>query len=216
MTIENFVIGANRNPFNYEKVEQISRDVVTPWLTLEDITDQINLFGDSSQDNYLSGLELAVRQFIEDYLGMSIFATGYRVYYNADSLMGVPLSLDLPQISQNSNPAGASITINSVKYWDSSNTLITVDSANYFYDNSGNKIIINSLPTDINSLRTSPVYCEYTTAPNALSTYPVIKHAGLMLITHWYNTRSTATDKIFRDIPFGVHALLRPYKPLVL
>ena len=71
----------NRNPFNYEKVEQIGRDFVTAWLTLDQITQQLNLFEDESQDTYLQGLEIATRMAIEDYLGMAIFPTQYRVFY---------------------------------------------------------------------------------------------------------------------------------------
>ena len=56
--------GVTRNPFNYVKVEQIDRDVVTPWLTLDEITKQINLYSDESQDVYLKSLELAVRQAV--------------------------------------------------------------------------------------------------------------------------------------------------------
>jgi hypothetical protein len=51
-------LNTNRNPFNYEKVEQVSRDIVTEWLTLEEITQQLNLFQDESQDSYLSSIEL--------------------------------------------------------------------------------------------------------------------------------------------------------------
>jgi len=31
-----------------------------------------------------------------------------------------------------------------------------------------------------------------------------------------YNNRSNTTEKIIREIPFGVSSLLRPYKDLVL
>jgi len=71
--------GATRNPFNYVKVEQINRDVVTQWLTLDEITNQMNNWGDESQDDYLKGLELAVRGAVEDYLGLTIFPITYRV-----------------------------------------------------------------------------------------------------------------------------------------
>ena len=33
---------ATRNPFNYTKVEQIARDLTTNWLTLDEITNQLN------------------------------------------------------------------------------------------------------------------------------------------------------------------------------
>jgi hypothetical protein len=49
-----------------------------------------------------------------------------------------------------------------------------------------------------------------------LSTYPVIKQAGLLLFTHLYNNRSNTTDIQLKEIPFGVATLLRPYKPLVM
>lgn len=207
-----------RNPFNYEKVEQINRDVVTHWLTLEELTQQINLYDDESQDAYVNGLELATRQAIEDYLGMSIFPVSYRVWYNSSSLYGTPLTLDLPEVSQNLNPALSGVTINAVKYWTQDNppALVTVDPLTYYYDPSGNKVVLQSLPSNLNAAMTSPVYCEYTTAANPLATYPVIKQAGLLLFVHLYNNRSNTTESTLREIPFGVATLLRPYKPLVM
>lgn len=208
--------GENRNPFNYSKVEQLSRDSVTPWLTLPEMREQVNLYGDTSQDTYLSQLELGVRQYVEDYLGMSIFPVKYRVYYDAASLYGTPLALDLPAVSQNLYPTQSGVSVNAVKYWNANNVLTTVASSTYYYDNSGDKVIVSSLPTDISTSRTSPIVCEYTTASNPLSEYAVIRQAGLMLLTHWYNTRASVVEKIMRDVPFSFHALLRNYKPLVL
>jgi hypothetical protein len=208
--------GANRNPFNYAKVEQLSRDSVTPWLTLAEMRDQVNLYGDTSQDDYLSQLEVGVRQYIEDYLGMPIFPIQYRVYYDAGSLYGVPLSLDLPAVSQNFYANQSGVSVKAVKYWNASNVLTTVPVANYYYDQSGDKVIVTTLPTDISTDRTSPVFCDYTVVANPIADYPVIRQAGLMLLTHWYNIRTSVAEKIMRDVPFSFHALLRAYKPLVL
>lgn len=207
-----------RNPFNYEKVEQINRDNTTQWLTTEQLSQQINLFDDESQDGYLVGLELAVRQAIEDYLGLSIFPVSYRVWYNASSLYGTPLTLDLPEVSQNVNSELPGVTINHVKYWteDSPPQLVTVDPATYYYDPSGNKVVLQSLPNSLNNAMTSPVFCEYTTTANPLAAYPVIQQAGLLLFVHLYNNRSNTTESMLREIPFGVATLLRPYKPLVM
>jgi hypothetical protein len=223
MSVNSDLLGApygasTRNPFSYVKTEQIDRDVVTPWLTLDEITNQINLFEDESQDAYLQSLELAVRQAIEDYLGLSIFSVTYRVWYGAENLAASPVCLDLPEVSQNQYPDMAGVTIERVAYWDNSTppVLTTVSSTQYYYDASGNKVIIQSLPTTINSQMTAPIICEYTTAPNPLQTYPVIKQAGLLLFTHLYNNRSNTTDNQLKDIPFGVSTLLRPYKPLVM
>jgi len=208
----------SRNPFSYVKVEQIARDSLTAWLTLDEITQQLNLFGDESQDTYLTSLEVAVRQAIEDYLGLSIFSVTYRVWYGAENLASSPVSLDLPEVSQNYYPNMAGVTINKVAYYNEAMppVLTTVATNQYFYDPSGNKVIIQSLPTSINSEMTAPIVCEYQTAPNPLSAYPVIKQAGLLLFTHLYNNRSNTTDVQLKEIPFGVAALLRPYKPLVM
>ena len=207
-----------RNPFNYTKVEQINRDVVTPWLTLEEITQHINLFEDESQDTYLKSLELATRQAIEDYLGLSIFSVTYRVWYGPESLVASPTCLDLPEVSQNQYPDESGVEINRVAFWNDSTppVLTTIADTEYYYDASGNKVIVSSLPTNINSSMTAPIIVEYTTAPNPLQTYPVIKQAALLLFTHLYNNRANATETKLKDIPFGVTTLLRPYKPLVM
>jgi hypothetical protein len=223
MSVQNMVEGMpfggqSRNPFNYVKVEQINRDISTEWLSLTDITQQLNLFNDESQDSYLSILELATRQAIEDYLGLSIFSTSYKVYYGVSSLTSSPLSFDLPEISQNSDPSLPSLTINSFGYYTDSfpPVFTTMDSSTYFYDPSGNKLIVQTLPTSINSYMTAPIVLTYSTVANPISTYPVIKQAGLLLLTHLYNNSSDTTDKGIKPIPWGVDVLLRPYKPLVM
>ena len=210
--------GQTRNPFNYVKVEQLARDNTTAWLTQTEVTNQLNLFGDTSQDTYLAAIELATRQAIEDYLGMSIFATTYRVWYGTESLVASPVCFDLPEVSQNSNSALSGVTISFVKYYNDAfpPVVTTISNTEYFYDNSGNKVIVNNMPTSVNTVMTAPIYIDYVTAANPMAAYPVIKQAGLLLLTHLYNNRSNTTDIQLKDIPFGVANLLRPYKPLVM
>jgi hypothetical protein len=207
-----------RNPFNYAKVEQIGRDSSSQWLTLDEMTNQLNLFDDTSQDTYISALGIATRQAIEDYLGMSILPVSYRVYYGTESLVASPISFDLPEVSQNSNPSLPGLTVNSVGYWNDAfpPVFVTLASTNYYYDVSGNKVIVNNLPTDVNTVMTAPIILQYTTVANPLAAYPVIKQAALLLLTHLYNNRANATETKLKDIPFGVTTLLRPYKPLVM
>ena len=223
MSVDNYQYAApfgaqTRNPFNYAKVEQIGRDSSTAWLTLDEMTNQLNLFDDTSQDTYIASLGIATRQAIEDYLGMSILPVTYRVWYGSESLVASPISLDLPEVSQNTNPALSGVTINSVGYWNDAFPPVfqTITNTNYFYDASGNKVIVNNLPTDVNSVMSAPIIVEYLTVANPLANYPVIKQAGLLLLTHLYNNRANATETKLKDIPFGVTTLLRPYKPLVM
>jgi len=188
----------SRNPFNYEKVEQVSRDLATAWLTLDEITQQLNLFEDESQDAYLSGLELATRMAIEDYLGMSIFPTQYKVYYGNPGVTGMACGLDLPAESQ-PNLGQAGIVINSVGYW-----------------NGNVPSIFTTMSNSVSTQIANPIVVVYTANRSPLANYPVIKQAGLLLLTHLYNNRSNTTASPLRDIPFGVDTLLRPYKKLVM
>jgi hypothetical protein len=211
--------GSTRNPFNYDKFEQINRALTTGWLTLEEITQQLNLFGDESQDSYLEGLELAVRMHIEDYLGMPIFPVSYRSYYGISSIYASPVCLDLPQVSYKDSYNSGGVVINNVKYYNDNTpvTLTTLASSNYSYDPTGNKVILpNGTPSDVNVNVTSPIVIEYTVNPNFLQAYPVIKQAALLLLTHLYNNRAETTLSKLQNIPYGVDALLRPYKPLVM
>jgi hypothetical protein len=211
--------GSTRNPFNYDKFEQIDRALTTGWLTLDEITQQLNLFQDESQDPYLESLELAVRMHIEDYLGMPIFPVSYRVYYGLSSIYASPVCLDLPEVSYRDNYGSGSVVIDSVKYYNNANpvTITTLASSNYSYDPTGNKVILPAgTPQDVNMNVTSPIVVEYTVNPNFLQAYPVIKQAALLLFTHLYNNRSETVQGGLQKIPYGVDALLRPYKPLVM
>lgn len=205
-------LAPTRNPFNYDWFEQVDRNITTAWLTLTEIRDQINLYSDTSQDTYLSALELAIRMAIEDYLGLSITEVQYKVYYGASALYGSPLSLDLPETSQ------GGVTIDDVKYYNANTptVLTTVDPSAYYYDPTGQKVICTDLPSDLNPQMTSPVIVTYTLAASPLANYPVIKQAGLLWFTHLYNNRSQTTELNLKTIPLGVDTLLRPYKPLVM
>lgn len=203
-----------RNPFSYEKIEQVSRDIQTSWLTLDEITNQINNWGDESQDGYLEGLEVAVRMAIEDYLGMAIFPIQYRVYYGNFGQTGSTVSLDLPAASEGTT----GITVNSVQYYNASvpSILTTIASSTYQYDPSGNKLILNTVPSNISNQISNPFVVTYTNNASFIAQYPVVKQAGLLLLTHLYNNRSNTSEMRLREIPYGVDALLRPYKKLVM
>lgn len=212
-------VGTSRNPFNYEKVEQISRDIQTAWLTLDEITNQLNLFQDESQDDYLRSLEVATRMAIEDYLGMTIFSVQYKVYYGS-ATTNAPnnqMCLDLPAVSQDFRST-TGVTINTVGFFNTNTppVFVVLDKTNYYYDPTGNKIIVAGIPTEINQVVSNPIVATYTTNANPVAQYPVIKQAGLLLLTHLYNNRSNSIQGGLADIPFGVAQLLRLYKPLVM
>jgi len=220
MAVENQTLAPfysdQRNPYNYAKFEQVNRDVATPWLTLSEITQQLNLFDDESQDTYLQSLELATRMAIEDFIGAAIYPTTYKVYYPNFGLYNTAVFLDLPEVAVTAfNTVG--VVINKVEFYSTSNTVpVVIDSTQYSYDPTGNRVILNTIPNTLNQTVANPVMVTYTQNSAFISTYPVIKQAALMLLTHLYNNRSNTTDTLLREVPFGVASLLRPYKPLVM
>lgn len=222
MAVENQTLAPfysnQRNPYNYAKIEQVNRDLMTEWLTLQEITDQINLFDDESQDRYLESLELAVRMAIEDYLGMAVFPTQYKVYYPNFGLYNTAVYLDLPEVSASlQNQPG--VVINKVECYTTSNTVPELVAANmYSYDPTGNRVILTALPNALNQQVANPVVVTYTQNRSPIANYPVVKQAALLLFTHLYNARSTVSDAVGlkSQIQFGVDTLLRPYKPLVM
>lgn len=220
MAVENQTLAPfyanNRNPYNYAKFEQVGRDVSTAWLTLDEITNQLNLFDDTSQDAYLQGLAVAVRMAIEDFLGMAIFATQYRVYYSNFGLYNTAVYLDLPETTPR-NGSTVGVTIDTVEVYESSNVVpVAMDPSTYSYDPTGNRVILNSVVNEVSQDVANPIVVTYTQNAAFISTYPVVKQAGLLLLTHFYNNRSDTTETQLKQIPFGVQALLRPYKPLVM
>jgi hypothetical protein len=220
MAVENQTLAPfysdQRNPYNYSKFEQVDRDISTQWLSLEEITQQLNLFMDESQDTYLSSIELATRMAIEDYLGMAIFSTTWKVYYPNFGLYNTAVFLDLPAVSS-PDRYGVNVSIKAVEFYSTSNTVpVLIAPSNYSYDPTGNRVILNTIPNTLNQTVANPITVTYVQSANILSQYPVIKQAGLMLLTHIYNNRSNSTETKLHEIPFGVAALLRPYKPLVM
>jgi hypothetical protein len=205
---------SSRNPFSYEKVEQLSRDITTSWLTLDEITQQLNLFEDESQDSFLINLEVATRMAIEDYLGMSIFPITWRAFYGNSSTINTQVYLDLPEVTQGTG----NTTIVNVSYYNQATppVLINLTSNQYFYDQTGNKVVCTSIPTDVNNFMSNPIVVTWTTSANFYAQYPNIKQAGLLLLTHLYNNRSNTTVETLKTLPYGVDQLLRPYKPLVM
>ena len=201
---------STRNPFNYAKVEQVQRDVVTGWLTLDEITQQLNLFEDTSQDDYLTSLELATRMAIEDILGVSLCSVQYKVWYQYPGTGLTTLYLDMPTTN-----VVTTTTLDQVGVY-TADTTITDITTSCTYDPTGNRVIVNSIPNTVSQNIANPLFVKYTQSGSILASYPNVKQAGLMLLTHLYNNRSNSTEGRLAELPFGVAQLLRPYKPLVM
>ena len=197
---------------NWSKAEIVSRDTTTQWLTDSEILNQTNLVGDTSQITMLREYDLVVRTYIEEYLGSAIFSQSWTAWYRLDCTVAAPYYLDLPSTPR---PVSTAVTINTVKAYTAASGLVTLDSSLYTYDSTGNRLVLNSVPT-LSTAVANPVLITFTLAQSPLATNPAVLHAGKMLLTHLYNNRDTHSEKAQNEVPMGFAALLRPYKPLVM
>lgn len=190
---------------NFLRVEEITRDYTTEWLDLTSIKEQLNLWGDDSQDDLLAKFELAARNFIEDYLGGGIFARTYQAYYKVQADKRYYLPKDYPVIL-------------AVQYYDQNNALQNITVGNYVFDPSTKSVLLSSglSGSSFSQSIIAPVLIAYNVAPRNNIANPVVKLAGEMLVTHWYSNRSAVEEKKQSEIPLGFYRMLSPYKPLTM
>lgn len=207
--------GVNATPYNWAKLINTSRDTTSEWIPLDELRDQLNIYGDTSQDAYIQQLELAARFYIEDYLGKPIFQQTYTLYYSNNVIVQPTVQLDVPQSDTHT------LTITEVGFYNQTTPVPDVeilDPSAYYLDPTGSKIVLTSIASEISTTITNPVYAKIRIEEDVVSTYPTVIHAGKLLVVHLYNNRDTIGDTVGEkaEIPFGIKTLLRPYKDLVM
>ena len=202
-------LASNRQPFNWYSLRETERDLNTAWLNIDIIRAHLNIYGDTSQDTLLLEYELATRQYIEDYLGKSIFSKGYQTNYGLSVFQDPLTALDLPNAYQD-------VTIGQVAFWNKDGVQQVIPAANYTYDDIGAKVVIQSIGASLDPNRTAPISVQFTVDVNPIAQYATVMQAGLLLLTHFYNNRSMTGEKMIAQLPFAFDSLLRPYREIVL
>lgn len=122
--------------------------------------------------------------------------------------------LNLGLIYINKAPVNA---VQSIEYYDGSNTQQTLNVSNYFVSLSSNpcKIKVVSLPTIYNRLEA--VQISFTAGYQSVNDIPKdIKQALKFMCGHWYENRQDAiTGTMTNEIPMSSQFLLEPYRNLV-
>jgi uncharacterized phiE125 gp8 family phage protein len=159
----------------------------------------------SDEDSFITSLISAATEYfdgIDGVLGRALVTQSWRQDYNGfDDVIRLPLS-----------PV-ASIT--SVTYYDADNTQQTL--ANTVYelktDSDGPYLALKidqSWPSVYN--REPSVSVTFVAGTATASVPNRIKNAIKLLVGHWYDNRSAATEKPMSDIPFGVTVLVGNYR----
>lgn len=201
-------------PYNWRYIAPAGRDVTSSVVTIQQIRDQVMVGTDTSFDSYLLALAATARMRIEEHLGRPLSSEIINVYYGSDVVGGDFTALDLPVKSLQPQ----SITNISVQYYNDSDALIDVPATQFFLDLGSQRVVLRNWSPALSNFIPAPIVVTYTAAPDILATYPTVKQAALLLITHWWNNRSDTGETVGEkaSIPHGAYDLLSAYRSPIL
>lgn len=154
----------------------------------------------TDEDTLIDGLIAAATDHVELYTGRAIIAQTWELLLDGFS----------DEILLSKGPVSS---VTSVKYNDMAGDEQTVSAANYIFDgvSEPQRIVKKSgyswpiVDDEVNNV-TIRFVCGYAVVP------PSIKHAILLLIGQWFDSRADATDKSLIAMPNAVEALLTNYR----
>jgi uncharacterized phiE125 gp8 family phage protein len=134
--------------------------------------------------------------------------------FTETAIMPQSWSLYAPKFQQKINLRPQLQSIESVKYYDDSGALSTVDPSVYIVDMGANCIELmpgQAWPSP--QIRTSAVVIEYSCGYAAISDIPApILQAIKFLVAHWENNQKSIEGAMIKTIPYAVEQMLSPYK----
>lgn len=202
-----------RNPQNYARWELTAREQ-TSIVTVAEMRDQLNLVGDTSQDDLITACSVAATTAIGNYIGAPLQQTTYRVYYNAPTYVNNYAYLDLPITTIDGAGAGGDLQF-TVKYYPNGTTTEQTWT-DWYYDYTGARLVLTAGLPALNQFIAYPVVATVTVLTSWYNTESVLKQAVKLMATHLYNNRSATAESVPREIALGIDSLLRTYKPLVM
>lgn len=165
-------------------------------------------------DALITVLITAAREFVESYTQSALINQTWTVYHDYETSIFCKNFINLPL-----KPISS---ITSVTSYDADNVDAVFSSSNYFL--SGNRVALNDdaeWPTDLRLMDCLAI--RYVAGYGAAgSNVPVqLRQAIKMLIAHWYETREAVYDAMettpsISSVPFGVTALLQPFRTISL
>jgi len=162
----------------------------------------------SADDDLLTSLITAARQYAEQYTLRAFINQTWQLTLDYDEFCLDSRFINLPR--------GNIQSITSFTYYNTDNTSAVFANTNYRL--SDNRLVLNdSADWPVFSRLYNAVTIEYVAGyGTAADKVPrSIKQAMLMLIDHYYINRNAATSSV-NQMPFGVTALLQPFRLFAL
>jgi uncharacterized phiE125 gp8 family phage protein len=164
--------------------------------------------GDSTEDNLLSVLITAAREYCEGYTGRALATQTIEAYLD-EFPCGDCIELPRPPLQ----------SVTSVKYTDSAGTETTMTVTTQYLVDADSDVGRIVLPYGVSwpsftEYPVNPIKIKYVCGYYASNLIPKsIKQAMLLLIGHWYaNREAVLTGSISKEIEFAVKALLSMYR----
>jgi len=179
------------------------------YIGLDNLKVHLGIFGDDGEDSYLSSLLLTACDLVSEYVGKDFGSTGRTEFFNE-------LSIDSPL--ELNRTGTSSLT---VKYYNTSEVLTTLDSTLYVVDTTSSTDVIrfkkgSVLPTDISENIENFVVVEYDSLIVDTQVPEAVVQAIYMFTTEMYNNRGTSSEKKMNSLPLAAERLLIPLREVRL
>jgi uncharacterized phiE125 gp8 family phage protein len=160
----------------------------------------------SDDDSYISTLITAAREWCEQYLDRTLINTQWTM-----RLDSFPYEIELPRPPIATSGTATTVSLTYTLGDDSTATLSTTA---YRVDRSSTPGVVRQLragtwPANLDDYNAVAVTWWAGYGASGASVPAAIRHAILMLVGHWYESRSSVlTGSISKEIEFGVKSLL--------
>jgi uncharacterized phiE125 gp8 family phage protein len=160
----------------------------------------------SDDDSYISTLITAAREWCEQYLDRTLINTQWTM-----RLDSFPYEIELPRPPIATSGTATAVSLTYTLGDDSTATLSTTA---YRVDRHSTPGVVRQLragtwPANLDDYNAVAVTWWAGYGPAGSSVPAAIRHAILMLVGHWYESRSSVlTGSISKEIEFGVKSLL--------
>jgi uncharacterized phiE125 gp8 family phage protein len=161
----------------------------------------------STDDTYISSLITAAREWVEEYLDRALVHQQYVM-----RLDSFPYEIELPRPPM---ATGGTTTAVALTYTLGDDSTTTLSTASYRVDRQATPGVVRQLrsgtwPANLDDYNAVTVTWWAGYGSSGTSVPVAIRHAILMLVGHWYETRqaTVATGAVPQDVPFGVTSLL--------
>ena len=161
----------------------------------------------STDDAYIGTLITAAREWVEEYLDRSLIHQQYVM-----RLDSFPYEFELPRPPM---AAAGTTTAVAVTYTLGDDSTATLSATEYRVDRNSTPGVVRQLragtwPANLDDQNAVTVTWWAGYGATGSSVPAAIRHAILMLVAHWYESRqaAVATGAVPQDVPFGVKSLL--------